>query len=87
MKLLRGQSPSFPLSQLLDTNLSNDSIYFRHNREFTMDELKEILRTSKFVLRNMLVFTLPSAKEKSLMQPQRSDTQSPNSTRRSWILC
>ena len=51
VKLLSGKSAHFPLEQLFETNSHDESLYFRHNREFTMDELKEIIRASNFVLR------------------------------------
>src|SRR3989339_1030210 len=51
MKLLAGKSAHFPLEQLYQTNPDDDSLYFRHNREFTMDELQQIIRASNFVLR------------------------------------
>ncbi len=37
LELLRGKSQNFPLFQF------DDSIYHRHNREFTLDEVKEVV--------------------------------------------
>jgi SAM-dependent methyltransferase len=45
-KAVMGKSPSFPLEQLINTYAEDDSIYHRHNREFTMEELKEIVQRS-----------------------------------------
>ncbi|MBI4136788.1 class I SAM-dependent methyltransferase [Candidatus Roizmanbacteria bacterium] len=52
MKLLSGKSAHFPLEQLLETNVDDESIYFRHNREFTMEELKMILQSAKYEIRD-----------------------------------
>lgn len=48
MKLLLGKNPSFSLNQLYETKLGDESVYYRHNREFTFDELKQILKDSGF---------------------------------------
>lgn len=45
-----GRSPYFPVSQLYDTRYHDDSIYSRHNREFTLKELAEILEKAGFVV-------------------------------------
>jgi 2-polyprenyl-3-methyl-5-hydroxy-6-metoxy-1,4-benzoquinol methylase len=46
VKVLFGKSASFPLEQLFETEPHNDSIYYRHNREFTRDELKSAFEVS-----------------------------------------
>lgn len=46
--ILFGRSTYFPLEQLFATSLTDGSLYHRHNREFTMDELKEVLEKSDF---------------------------------------
>ncbi len=46
MRVLFGKSASFPISQLLETEAHDDSIYYRHNRELTISELKHIVEVS-----------------------------------------
>ena len=48
--ILLGRSTYFPLEQLFATKLADGSLYHRHNREFTMKELKEILERTDFVV-------------------------------------
>ncbi len=43
MKVALGQSSHFSLNQLYETKIDDDSIYYRHNREFTFAELKQIV--------------------------------------------
>jgi len=50
-KLLLGRSPSFSLNQLYETGNHDGSIYHRHNREFTMSELKHILKRAGLTTR------------------------------------
>jgi 2-polyprenyl-3-methyl-5-hydroxy-6-metoxy-1,4-benzoquinol methylase len=47
-KLLVGRSVYFSLEQLYDTHPDDDSIYFRHNREFTLGELRAVVRAAGF---------------------------------------
>jgi SAM-dependent methyltransferase len=47
-KMLLGRSVSFPLEQLYTTNPDDDSIYGRHNREFTLGELRAVLGAAGF---------------------------------------
>lgn len=46
-KMLLGKNVSFSLEQLYETN-SPEKIYFRHNKEFTLDELEKVCTNSKF---------------------------------------
>jgi 2-polyprenyl-3-methyl-5-hydroxy-6-metoxy-1,4-benzoquinol methylase len=46
--ILFSRSTYFPLEQLFATKLEGGSLYHRHNREFTMSELKEVLEKSNF---------------------------------------
>lgn len=48
MKLLMGQSVYFPLFQLYETTPDNGFMYHRHTREFTLDELKEVVSHAGF---------------------------------------
>ena len=47
---LLGNNISFSLQQLAETRFDDDSIYHRHNREFTMDELTTILQQESFTI-------------------------------------
>jgi SAM-dependent methyltransferase len=47
-KLLVGRSVYFSLEQLYATNPGDDSVYFRHNREFTLGELRAVLGAAGF---------------------------------------
>ena len=47
-KLLLGRSVYFSLEQLYETNPDDDSIYFRHNREFTLGELRAVVGAAGF---------------------------------------
>lgn len=38
----------FSLEQLYETNPDNDSIYFRHNREFTLGDLRAVVGAAGF---------------------------------------
>lgn len=55
--ILFGRSTYFPLEQLLATTHDNGPLYHRHNREFIMDELKEVLEKSEFSTRNCEFFS------------------------------
>jgi len=46
--LLFGRSTYFPLEDLYKTGFKDDTIYYRHNREYTMSELHEIMNKAKF---------------------------------------
>jgi 2-polyprenyl-3-methyl-5-hydroxy-6-metoxy-1,4-benzoquinol methylase len=56
-KVLIGQSPAFPVDQLLETKQDDDSIYFRHNREFTKEELTKIVVNSGFTVKTARYFS------------------------------
>jgi SAM-dependent methyltransferase len=47
-KLLVGRSVYFSLEQLYATNPDDDSLYFRHNREFTLGELRAVVGAAGF---------------------------------------
>jgi SAM-dependent methyltransferase len=47
-KLLVGRSVYFSLEQLYATNPDDDSVYFRHNREFTLGELRAVVAAAGF---------------------------------------
>jgi SAM-dependent methyltransferase len=47
-KLLVGRSVYFSLEQLYATNPDDDSVYFRHNREFTLGELRAVVGAAGF---------------------------------------
>jgi SAM-dependent methyltransferase len=66
--ILLGRSTYFPLAQLFATSYSNGSLYHRHNREFTMAELTEILETSGFILDESEFF---SAYKRRFLKPRR----------------
>lgn len=55
--LLLGRSTYFPLEDLYKTAFHDDTIYYRHNREYTMGELSEILTNAQFIVRNKEYFT------------------------------
>lgn len=57
MKVLFGKSASFPIEQLFDTAPHDDSVYYRHNREFTMDELKKIVKVSGLTIKKAEYFS------------------------------
>ncbi|MBI4058418.1 class I SAM-dependent methyltransferase [Candidatus Gottesmanbacteria bacterium] len=46
--ILLGRSTYFPLADMLATNLNDESIYKRHNREYTRDELILLLSQTGF---------------------------------------
>lgn len=48
LQLLFGKTVTFPVSQLRIQARTDDAIYFRHNREFTMSELVDVIRSSGF---------------------------------------
>ncbi len=48
VKLLIGQNIYFSLDQLYDSSLSTGSVYHRHNREYTLKELKKVIFDSSF---------------------------------------
>jgi len=52
LKLLVGKSTVFPLEQLLATKPNDNSIYHRHNREYTKQEVETILEKAGFVLQH-----------------------------------
>ncbi len=66
MKLLLGKSPSFGIGQLYQTKLGDDSIYYRHNREFTGSEVKQIMKDNGFKIRNFEFFAAYSPFRKNL---------------------
>jgi SAM-dependent methyltransferase len=47
-KLLVGRTVYFSLEQLYATNPDDDSVYFRHNREFTLSELRAVVAAAGF---------------------------------------
>jgi 2-polyprenyl-3-methyl-5-hydroxy-6-metoxy-1,4-benzoquinol methylase len=49
--ILMGRSTYFPLEQLYTTNYGDTSIYHRHNREYTRNELNIVLKRSEFFSR------------------------------------
>lgn len=55
--ILFGRSTYFPLEQLFATTHDNGSLYHRHNREFIMDELKDVLNKSGFSTQNCEFFS------------------------------
>ena len=57
MKILMGKSASFPVEQLSETKPHDDSIYYRHNREFTLAELEKIVQSSGLKLRKSEYFS------------------------------
>lgn len=57
MKLLLGKSPSFSLQQLYETRPSDDSLYYRHNREFTGLELQQIIKDCGFKIAGFEFFS------------------------------
>lgn len=48
---LFGRSTYFPLSELYDTHHGDGSLYHRHNREYTRNELQEVLSNAMFTIR------------------------------------
>lgn len=57
MKVLFGKSSSFPVEQLAETRPHDDSIYFRHNREFTMAELERIVQSARMKVKDAEYFS------------------------------
>lgn len=55
--ILFGRSTYFPLEQLFATSLTDGSLYHRHNREFTMSELKEVLSRTGFTIQEAEFFS------------------------------
>lgn len=55
--ILLGRSTYFPLSDVFSTQLNDGSIYKRHNREYTMNELGEILKQAKFEIKKSAYFS------------------------------
>jgi 2-polyprenyl-3-methyl-5-hydroxy-6-metoxy-1,4-benzoquinol methylase len=48
LNLLSGKSTSFPVEQLMTVQPDDGSLYHLHNREYTLDELVELLRLVGF---------------------------------------
>lgn len=48
LKLLFGQSVYFPLFQLYETTPDNGFMYHRHTREFTLQEVEEVVKKAGF---------------------------------------
>jgi 2-polyprenyl-3-methyl-5-hydroxy-6-metoxy-1,4-benzoquinol methylase len=57
MKVMFGRSASFTVEQLSETKPHDDSIYYRHNREFTMLELERIVQTAGLKIENSEYFS------------------------------
>jgi 2-polyprenyl-6-hydroxyphenyl methylase/3-demethylubiquinone-9 3-methyltransferase len=57
MKVLFGKSASFPVEQLSETKSNDDSIYYRHNREFTLWELEKIVQMAGFKIQKSDYFS------------------------------
>lgn len=72
VKVLIGKSSSFSLDQLYGTNLNNDSIYFRHNRELTKEELEKIVIDSGFKINKFEYFSAYGPFRKKLRPDSRS---------------
>lgn len=66
--ILFGRSTYFPLEQLFATTLDDGSIYHRHNREFTMSELKAVVEKSNFEVRSS-AFVSAYKKKSHLQHP------------------
>ncbi|KKU92324.1 MAG: Methyltransferase type 11 [Microgenomates group bacterium GW2011_GWA1_48_10] len=56
LELLVGKSPHFPLFQLYESTADNDYIYHRHNREYTLPEIREIVRKAGFDIQSATSF-------------------------------
>lgn len=57
MKVLFGKSASFPVEQLAETKPYDDSIYYRHNREFTLGELEKIVQVAGLKIKKSEYFS------------------------------
>lgn len=65
LKLLSGKSTSFPVEQLMTVKPDNGSLYHLHNREYTLEELVEILRLVGFeMLQQEHVCLYPPTRDK-----------------------
>lgn len=56
-KVIGGLNPAFPLSDLTKDNPKTGSIYHRHNREYTLSELDQLLVTAGFKIKQKNTFT------------------------------
>lgn len=65
IKLLFGKSVTFPLFQLYETTPDNGFIYHRHTREFTLEEVKEVIA--------LVGFTVDQATQYSAYTPFRAE--------------
>lgn len=65
-KLFFGKSVSFSLKQLEESQPDDDSVYFRHNREYTASELKELVTKAGFEINQLSCFAAYSPFRKKL---------------------
>jgi 2-polyprenyl-3-methyl-5-hydroxy-6-metoxy-1,4-benzoquinol methylase len=56
MKLLAGQSITYPLSQVLANDGKGSIIYHRHNREYTLVELEALMRAASWNIKESSYF-------------------------------
>lgn len=65
LKLISGKSTSFPVEQLMTVKPGDGSLYHLHNREYTLDELVELLRLVGFeIAQQQHVCLYPPTREK-----------------------
>lgn len=49
-KMLLGRSPAYPISAFFENEGKGSSLYHRHNREFTLHELKTLVNTAGYTV-------------------------------------
>lgn len=67
LNLLAGKSTSFPVEQLMHVKPNDGSLYHLHNREYTLEELEELLR--------LVGFEIMQAEQVCLYPPTREKVQ------------
>ena len=66
--LMLGRSSYFPLTELYNTKPGDGSVYHRHNREFTIDELCEVVEKAGFTVQKQTTIGVYGPFRKKLVQ-------------------
>ena len=56
VKLLMGRSPQFPVDVFFENDGKGSLLYHRHNREFTMNELKQLVKNVRWTIKEAFFF-------------------------------
>jgi 2-polyprenyl-3-methyl-5-hydroxy-6-metoxy-1,4-benzoquinol methylase len=70
LRMLAGKPVTFPLDQLIDSHPNDGSIYMRHNKEYTMEELEFVVTSAGFtVSQKEHVVLYPPTRKKTRQTP------------------